>query len=275
MTKKYYKLLLVSSAALGLFGATLDASAVPTEIYNSNGFESFSDGGLPTQDGWFDFAAGTGGNSTATVFSDAGLAADGNKAVRIDRAGADGSTGSTGFGVPLPTAPQERYVIIEFDLNATDINANSVFGPGFGIELFTTGNNQVAGFGIDAGDASFFQFTVDDILFSDEGLVREVYQEWMITVDLVDEQYTVVVDGNTIGTTAFFNGAFFDYDFGDRITDASIVTFATDGSAPNAEGVAYIDNYIVTTEVPEPSSVIAIVVLGGTVFARRRRRCCC
>ncbi|MEM6259905.1 MAG: PEP-CTERM sorting domain-containing protein [Planctomycetota bacterium] len=278
-TGKICTSVIVSLAVLGSSAGTMRAAAATT-VYDSNGFESFSDGGLPTQNGgqgvvanWFDFGAGTGGSSTATVFTDAGLAASGNKAVRIDRDGDDGALGLTGFGVPLPTAPQERFVFIEFDLNAIDINGDSAFGPAFGIELFTTGNNQVGGVGIDAGDGSLWRYNSEtEVLFPIGGLQRGVYQDWKITVDLVTEKYSVAVAGNTLATFDFYNAPPFDFGFGDRLIDVSIVTFATDGNFADVEGIAYIDNYVVTTsQVPEPTSMMALLVAGGTLLARRRR----
>lgn len=262
-----------SSKLMGVAAVTalsaMAAQAVPSTLYDSAGFEGFADGDVVTQFGWTTYAVGGGGNSTANVITNAALSADGNKALQIDRSGLDPDDSITAFYPALP-ATHQRYVFVEYDLRADDVNGETAFGPGFGLEVYATGNNRIASFGIDAGDGSLYVDPGTGIEFYDEGLQRGVYQNWFVTLDFLLEEYTVEVNGIEVLSNPFNNDI--DFGAGDYLTDASFGTFNTDDGFADVVGTAYLDNYIITdNSVPEPGSIAILGIAGAGLLARRRR----
>ncbi len=279
----YAKVLGVSLAA-GLAGA---ASALPTTIYDSGGFEqpTFSVGTLPGQDGWVQLSVAPGGNSTADVHdaTSGNPIKAGDQAVTVFRDGND-SSGSTLFNVPL-TANHDRFVFVDWDMYvpiAPDIDPDpnqESFGPGFSMEAYVDGAGgglkRVAAVGIDAADGAFYELlsnfpSVPN--YTGVGLLLDDWQSWQLILDFVDEVYFLSVDGTVLtpgGAPMLEN---IDYAGGDRLTDASIVPFATDTQYFTVEGDAFIDNYRIRTDIviPEPASfgVLAFGLLGLTT--RRR-----
>jgi len=247
-------------------------------LYDSGGFESFSAGSVVGQDGWTSFASGVGGNSTATVQS--ASVESGSQALAVFRDGAD-DAGSTGFyrplsanHLPVVTIRWDMYVPVAADQDP-DPDFES-FGPGFSMEAYVTGTKRVASIGVDAADGAFYQLQDNDpvlpIFTSNVAIQLDAWQRWELVLDFSNEVYYLAVDGLSVfvGSSVFLEDI--DYAGGDRLTDASIVPFATDTFYFDIAGEAYIDNYAIMdgTAIPEPSMAAVVLCLMGAGCACRR-----
>lgn len=269
-------------AAAALMG--LSGSAFATTLYDSGGFEAptFSVGTLPGQDGWVEQGAGFSDANVHGVPSGKPIST-GAQAVTIVRDGLD-STGSTFYNVPL-SVNHDNVVFIMWDMYvpvAADQDPDPIFesfGPGFSLEAYATGNKRIAAVGVDAADGSFYQVIDNDLLPGggstpsytlNPTIQLEQWQTWQLILDFPNQAYYLTVDGTPVaGGLPFLESV--DYAGGDRLTDGSLVPFATDQFYFDIEGEAYVDNYKIFDgpTVPEPASV-AMLAGVGLLLARRR-----
>ena len=242
-----------SCSALALAGALavlVPGGAGASVLYSANGFEggAFAPGALPGQDGWVQLQ---GRNSSATVHDVAsGLPVrSGAQAVTLTRDGGDGPQPSA-FTVPLSAQVfQAPFVTVSWDMFVPQNPNLDEFGPGFSMEVYTTGTRRIAALGMDAADGSLYQVVNNNpstptfILTPDVRLGE--WQSWKLALDLANELVYLAVDGNTI-----VNGSplleDIDYAGGDKLIDASITLHATDNNFLGVSGEAYLDNYRIT-----------------------------
>lgn len=276
---------MVKASAAGLVSAAFVASSGATTLYSSNGFESptFVVGDVVGQDGFATFVSNPGSLSTGTIGTDAlnGRVFTGDQSLALDR-GPDG-LGTNTFFRPVNAPSHAPIVTVSFDLfvegsgnQSTDPGFES-FGPGFSLEVFSSGAQRLLGVGVDSADGSFTQLTDNSggITFTaGTVVVLDQFQAWDVILDFADESYFVVVDGVAItsGGISFLE----DIDFagGDVFTDAGFALAATDTFFPDVTGRAFVDNFEVTagTVIPEPSSILCLASLAGLGITRRRRR---
>jgi hypothetical protein len=92
--------------------------------------------------------------------------------------------------------------------------------------------------------------------------------EWhtfTIEVDFLNDQYTFLVDGATLGSQAFEAGF-----TSDVLLRGSVVTYAyPDGVSEHRSDYTYrFDNFSITA-IPEPAGIVLVCCAGLTLFARR------
>ncbi len=223
-------------------------SQAATAIVDTNGFESgFTVGQtLQGQGGWV--TSGQGG-STAKIQN--GTVESGSKAVRVDRGpGSDDRwampVGGLGF-------PNNRYILVDWDMNVTGTSAMSGFGPFFGVDTYddTVSPKVLGSLGVDA--------TTGDVLYQagGSGVLVETgasvgFGQWhhfRIQLDFFLDEYQVFLDGSPLlldtnldpDPESFVDGP------SDTFTDADIATFAAafDAGSQNQTGTAYFDNFLV------------------------------
>lgn len=280
---KYSREIYLACKAFVLGASALAVASTQADtIYDSQGFETptFTTGSIVGQEGFTVFG---GGQSTATVATAPGAqVASGTQALELFRDGADGAT-TTGFFTDLstPAANHDRYVFVDFDLfvessGDQDPGPAASFGPGFGIEIYTTGVNRIASIGVDSADGAFYQLNGGTGLFDFSAgsvAVLDQYQSWRVILDFELEVYFVQVDGIVI--TASGGESFttdIDYDSGDFFTDASILVTPTDNAYPAVNGTAFLDNYLIfdDTVIPEPASMVIFGGIGAVMLMRKR-----
>jgi hypothetical protein len=249
------------------FGVPADAA-----IYDSGGFEAFSNGDLVGQDPangpWV--KAGPAG-STATVQTTVKQA--GQKAVQVVRQAS--SSGDARFAVVKPLANVTTPITIDWDMNYTQstVPAGS-FGPFFGVEAYDGLNNAplLAGsLGVDAktGEVLYQQADTGNFLVVPAlTLSPGVWNHFQLQLDYAAETYSIFVIGVFRGSETFVDPGIFDF------TDAPLAALAAAGDAASlaAGGTAYFDNYVVNG-VPEPT--VAWFGSLGLVLSRRNRRVRC
>ncbi|MEM8943649.1 MAG: PEP-CTERM sorting domain-containing protein [Planctomycetota bacterium] len=222
--------LLATSFSVGSTWAT-------TAIVDAGGFEGFSLGNLVGQAGW---AGAGGGGGSATLQNT--TVESGSRAVRVDRAALSDDrwampVGGQGF-------PNNRYILVEWDMNVTATGApNGTFGPFLGVDTYKapSGFSVLGALGVDA--------TTGDVLYQQQnsGFIAETgmtvdFGEWnsfAMLLDFEDDEYTMFLNDSFVLTTGFVDGA------ASTFTDADIAAFAAGGdpNSQNQTGTAYFDNF--------------------------------
>ncbi|MCA9240460.1 MAG: PEP-CTERM sorting domain-containing protein [Planctomycetales bacterium] len=282
---------LVCAAALALSFVATSCFAT-TLIIDGEGFESpysttFSGTGqlegqaakLPNDapfPGATTWVASIGTTSSAVVTNS--MASTGTQSVRIDRA-ANEPPGGGRWGANVVGWPSERYVCIEWDMKVLDAGGPSgSFGPFFGVEAYdddgvAASNGRIGVLGVDA--------TTGDVLYTSTGtgFLTETgttvsfgsWYTYRIDLDFLTHEYGVYVNDVLLLTEPFEEGAGLD-----QLTDAPLATFAAAGDSVSLglTGTAFFDNYSVfqmSAKVPEPGSLLLVVVAGLGVAVTRRR----
>jgi hypothetical protein len=273
-------------AAVTTIAVAGSASAAVTTIYDSQGFEAptFVPGNLVGQDGWQKFALDSGASTAdvVTLLPD-NQVQSGLQSVNIERPSTETQFGSTGFFVDVTAAAanHQPVVYVQWDMyvpTAEDQDPDPIaesFGPGFSLEVYSTGITRLLNVGVDSATGEFYEIIVDDPATPDftnnPAIQLDQWQSWEVVLDFTNEVYFTIVDGVTLdnGGAQFLNDI--DYAGGDRLNDAPIITYPTDQSYVSVSGEAWIDNYRILdgTVVPEPS--VAVLGLAGLVGLRRRR----
>ena len=285
---KFITSVLTAALAVGLFSFANQASAAHVDIIDGEGFESPyiigalegqaaklpNDAPFPGSQAWL---ASIGTTSSAVVQS--AVVHSGSQAVKLTRA-ANEPAGGGQFGVPVSAWPDgSRFVCIEWDMYVEDSNGpTDSFGPFFGVFSYDddgvgASNGQTGSMGVDA--------TTGDVLYQETGTghLAETgasvnFGEWNhfhIDLDYLTHEYSVILNGTTLLTEPFIDGAGLD-----QFTDAPLVTAAAAGDAISQAltGRAYFDNYEVyqlNVKIPEPTTmVLSLLALAATSLTRRR-----
>jgi hypothetical protein len=147
------------------------------------------------------------------------------------------------------------------------------FGPFFGVEA-NDGHNpgppiQIGALGVDAttGEVLVYDKTFGGLFITpnDDTVTFDQYNNFDLALDYNTSTYSVSLNGALLesGLPFFTAGA-------TELTDADISALqASDSATSNATGVAYFDNYSVSS-VPEPAS-LGLVAMAALSLTRRRR----
>ncbi len=235
-----------------------------------------NDAPFPGSQAWL---ASIGTTSTATVQT--GTVHSGSQAVKLTRT-ANEPAGGGQFGVPVTAWPDgSRYVCIEWDMYVEDSNGPSgTFGPFFGVFSYDdagvgASEGQTGSLGVDATTGEvLYQETGSGHLAATGSTVN--FNEWNhfhIDLDYLTHEYTVILNGVSLLTEAFIDGAGLD-----QFTDAPLVTAAAAGDSISQAltGRAYFDNYVVfqtNVKIPEPTTMVLgmFALVSTSCFSRRRR----
>ena len=186
------------------------------------------------------FGSGQGGGS-ATIQN--GEVESGTKAVRVDR----GANSDDRWAVPVKGLgfPNDRYILVDWDMHVVGTGASSLFGPFFGVDTYddTVSPKVLGSLGVDS--------TTGDVLYQAQGtgVLTETgttvnFGEWnhyQIKLDFALDQYQVLLNGTALASTGFVDGP------SSVFTDADIATFAAsfDAGSQSQTGTAYFDNFLV------------------------------
>jgi hypothetical protein len=149
------------------------------------------------------------------------------------------------------------------------------FGPYAAVEVYDELDNAplLAGsLGVDAktGDVLFQEAGSGFLLETGQTVAFNTWNQFRMVLDYTNDRYTVFLNGTPIGSQGFVDGGIDDF------TDADIAILAAGGdpASLSAAGTAFVDNYVVQYEVPEPSSVAFLLIpfaMLGRATARRVR----
>ncbi len=249
---------------------------------------------------WVRTLTGTG-TSTAIVQSTVFAPGGGNQAVRYDRA----PNSEVRWAVPvnalaypdydpndpnpiLPNGqPQQPCICITWDMSVLQTVSNTT-GPFFGVEAYDNDNNPVATLGSLGVNSTTGEVVYQSAVtgpgvggdFTNTGsfvtLGANNWNRFQIKLDYSTLQYTVYLNGNTLGTIGFvdeFNYPGQMYQLSD--VDISGLSMAGDSVSMGLTGTAYFDNFLVREGmcIPEPNTLLLVASgLGLIASAGRRQR---
>ena len=144
-------------------------------------------------------------------------------------------------------------------------------GPIFGVEAY---DREGVGFNQGLMGSLFVDGTTAEVLYQQTGTgflvpVATVnfgeWNEFFINLDTVNKEYTILLNGQVLRTEPFIDG-----DMLHEITNIPLAAGAGGGDPASQAltGTAYFDNFIVFTRVPEPCTLV--LVLLGLSCAHRR-----
>jgi hypothetical protein len=247
----------MKSAAFFATAAILGFAGAPhAGVIYQTGFENppFTPGPIAGQDGWSEFGS-------AAVNVENAVAASGSQAVAVDGAS---TTSQSGPFKSSPTAASKIVLSGDIKLTSSADQGSWQFaalGPGLspfdgGIDIGATGDV----FAITAGFPTIGSFS------------RDVFHSVRFVLNYNTQTYSVRLDGVTLASGLHFCG-----DNG-PCAGAPTGPFDTglfDTFGGNNTDTGYLDNYSVTTFVPEPSTwavmLLGLGVLGASLRGRRRR----
>lgn len=200
------------------------------------------------------------------------IANSGSKSLVIGRAADE----DVRLSVQTPLAPPSSFTSIFWSMRVeenSDGFVNNAFGPFFGIEALQVnagGTSRFGSFGVDA--------TTGELLYTSSSGFEVVpsiivpFGEW--------NDFRIDIDPTFGMYGGYFNGElvfaeFFEDSDATQLTDAAISAFSAsfDVNSQATTGLAFFDDYFVTTTspIPEPSTGIC-ALLGALVLLRRRDR---
>jgi hypothetical protein len=278
---------LLSSCAAVLALSASAAISQATVVYNSNGFESFTttpaalEGQDPVNGPWLKSGpvAATAVIQTTTKI--------GTKAVQMNRPA--GSFESDAYwGVQKLIADvgfsSNNLVVIDWDMNVPQSSGPQSNGPWFGVEAYDSNDNgalpalYVGAIGMDSktGEVTYQQATSGVFLPVPSSTIAPLaFNQWhhfQLILDYGQDAYFAYVTPNggsptLVAAQQFVDNGYYPVDI-DDFTDAPISGVDIQGTAAGA-ATAYFDNYVIQ-QVPEPTSLALLGIVGVGILARRR-----
>jgi autotransporter-associated beta strand protein len=226
-----------------LIGAGALASAQPTTLYDSAGFESpvfLLEQNLDGQDPAPPVGSGpwVQDDGTASAVVSAINAIDGSRSVVVTRPAA--ASGNTRWGVVKPAAPTlpENIVDVYFDMQVAQRTLE--FGPLFGVEAYDGSGDAPKLIGSLFHDASTGELVCQQAgtgTMVGTGFYPDlrIHHHYRLSLDFAAGSYSIHVNGRLVHTEGFVNPAAVAF------TDAPLATVAA--GDPEETGKAYFDNY--------------------------------
>jgi hypothetical protein len=272
------KFLGVCAAALITGGISTASSAAV--LYDSEGFEPTTfandvalEGQDPLDGPWTKAALG-GVTTTATVQNDVFL---GSQAVQLNRNVGDAYWGVQKL-VPDVSFTSNNLIVVEWDMYVVQSTTSQNFGPFFGAQANDAHDNLtpvlLAGsLGMDAKTGDVLYQAEGTGALTETGLILpfEQWHHFRLVFDYGQDSYSGYVTPNggvqqlLVSGEGFVDDAFEEID---DFTDAPIFGVAAEPGS-GGTGTAYFDNYVVQ-QVPEPSALAALGILGLGILGRRR-----
>lgn len=177
---------------------------------------------------------------------------------------------------PIVTYTQNAtnpIVKIDWSMNVSASGGDpNKFGPFFGIEAYDTSTRRIGGLGVDSttgellyeGAGQFNITPADDTVTFGQYNNFEMLLDYSVTGPTA-HTYSISLNGNTLVSGISFLTAGVT-----GLSDADISALPADAAAFNNSGTAFFDNYIITSELPEPTA-IALLGLGAAALIRRKR----
>lgn len=239
------KTLVMSAFAATVVLLTVGTPArATTAIVATDGFETgFSPGTLVGQSGWQQAGGGVG---TATV--QGAVVESGSQAVRVDR----GALSDDRWALPVDGQgfPENRYILVDWDMNVAGTGAVGAFGPFFGVDTYKapSGFSVLGSLGVDAttGDVLYQQTTTGFLAETGSTVAFNQWNHFQILLDFQLDEYSIYLNDTFLLSTGFVDGP------ANTFTDADIAAFAAGGDAlsQNQTGTAYFDNFLVRDVSP-------------------------
>ncbi len=231
-------------ATLSLLPLTSPSFAT-TNIIDADGFETgFSPGALEGQSGWLRSTLPLGaGNVLGSAVVQNTVVESGSQAVQVDR----GALTDERWAMPVGGQgfPNNRYILIDWDMNVTATGASSGFGPFFGVDSYRAASGLVVlgTLGVDATTGDVLYQRSDNQSLDVTGTTVN-FGEWnhfQMLLDFEQDQYSMFVNDTFVLTDGFVDGP------ASTFTDADIAAIAAGGDtvSRNATGTAYFDNFLV------------------------------
>lgn len=287
MTVNFKLVPLAATAATSLVTLALLAptAAEAAVIYDSNGFEDVPSRfvlgtELNGQDNpagpWTKFGSTqppTNTNSVARPQPVIGKA--GTNGVAFDHTNGSGNVFYSVLRNITPAATPEPIVNVDWSMNVQAPTGTNT-GPFFGVEVYqdlggSLGAQMIGGFGVDTETNALVIFAQS--AFGQPAAFPALgnpitnygtYHDYSISLNYLNDTYSVYYDGTLIETLPFLFDA-------SQFSDAPISTRTIfDDFADNA-GLAYYDNYRITTVVPEPAALAGLIGGLGAALLRKRR----
>ncbi|QDS96937.1 hypothetical protein [Adhaeretor mobilis] len=223
------------------------ASQATTTIVDSGGFESSAgytiapnSDALEGQQGWVTTQNNAG---SATVQNTVFHPNDGTQAVEVVR----GALSDDRWAVPVGplTIPNDRLVLVDWDMAVPATGAPSGTGPFFGVETYdaTSGFNVLGTLGVDGttGDVMYQAQSTGVLTEAGMTVFSGQWHHFQIRLDFGQNQYQALLDNTALVSTGFVDGP------SNQFTDADIAALAAafDGNSQNQTGTAYFDNFLV------------------------------
>ena len=220
-------------------------SEASTSIVDSGGFESgFVPGVLEGQSGWQRSSLPLSGGSTpGSAFIQSSTVESGSQAVQVNR----GANTDDRWAVPVTGLgfPNNRYILIDWDMNVLGTSATEGFGPFFGVDSYraASGLTVLGTFGVDA--------TTGDVLYQrDDNKSLDVtgaavsFGEWnhyQMRLDFQSNEYSIFLNDTFLLSDGFVDGP------ASSFTDADIAAIAAGGDpiSQSASSTAFFDNFLV------------------------------
>ena len=202
------------------------------------------------------------GTNTSSALVQALTVQSGAQALQVTRQGTE--TGDARWTV-FKEVPAPQSVTVDWHMRVQQ-SGTTGFGPYAAVEVYDELGNAplLAGsLGVDSrtGDVLFQEAGTGFLLETGTVVAFDQWNQFRMVLDYTNDRYSVFLNGNLLGTQGFVDAGIDDF------TDADIATLA-------ASGTAFFDNYSVQYEVPEPSSVLFLLIpfgMLGRATARRRR----
>lgn len=240
---------------VSLISGFASLSRATTNIVDADGFETgFSAGDLEDQSGWKRSTLGTGSSSAVVQGA---VTESGAQAVQVDR----GALSDDRWALPVTGQgfPNNRYILIDWDMNVTGTGSTAGFGPFFGVDAYraVSGNAVLGALGVDAttGDVLFQQGGTGFISETGASVTFGQWNHFQMRLDFQADEYSMFLNGSLLLTDDFVDGP------ATTLTDADIAAFAAAGDAvsQNATGTAYFDNFLVRDVSPADFDINGIV----------------
>jgi hypothetical protein len=281
MVTKSFRLAL--ALAVGMLAAGPAAASIT--LLDTQGFEeplfstTFNPGGMGDYDGQLEGQpiappeetwqqSGTNA-STATVQS--GVVESGTQAVELAYGAAD-----TRWGVPMDVADLAS-VTISFDMlvRGPASDPDVTLGPIFGVESYGSslgGSTLLGSVFVDASSGEvLYQATGTGFLTpatAPDPLFLNVWHSFDLVLDYGAQEYSIFVNNVlAAGGIGFVDGAFSTFGSADLAALSA-------GFPAVTEGFGFVDNFVITAEVPEASTVLmwaGLGMIGGGCWWKRRR----
>ncbi len=234
-------------------------SFATTNIVNTDGFETgFSPGALEGQSGWLRSTLPLGaGNVPGSAVVQNSVVEAGSQAVQVDR----GALTDERWAMPVGGQgfPNNRYILIDWDMNVTATGANSGFGPFFGVDSYraAAGLTVLGTLGVDATTGDVLYQRSDNQSLDVTGTTVN-FGEWnsfRMLLDFEQDEYSMFVNDNLLLTDGFVDGP------ASTFTDADIAAIAAGGDtvSRSATGTAYFDNFLVRDVSPADFDINGVV----------------